>query len=321
MPDNFDLSRSGSARDTKPVVPRFRSWLYPPGMNRGGLATLQFMPLYFAAGGLLFLVLWTVGSLLVPPGTPKLWGQFLTEVILAVSAIAPAFGMAAIENRPFGDYGLPGRIAFGRIFWTGALVGLLALSLLLLLLHFLSCLAFDGVILHGLRILKFGVFWAMFFLLVALFEEFAFLGYPLVALSQAIGFWPTALLSSVVFGYTHLGNAGETWVGALGAATLGLFFCFTVRRTGNLWFAVGLHASWDWAQSFFYGVPDSGTREPGHLLQAALQGPGWLSGAPVGPEGSVLVFVLIATLWGAFARFYPSGREAVLRPELKAAGS
>jgi uncharacterized protein len=321
MPENFDLSRSTAAADRKPVVSRFPAWLHPRAMKRPRLAALQFVPLYFAGGGLLFLVLWTLGGLLVPPATPKLWGQFLSEVILAVSAIAPAFGMAAIENRPFGDYGLPGRIGWGRIFWTGALVGPLALSLLLLVLHWLGCLAFYGLMLQGLRILKFGVFWAMFFFLVALFEEFTFRGYALVALSQAIGFWPTALLSSLIFGYTHLGNPGETWVGALGAGALGLFFCFTLRRTGNLWFAVGLHASWDWAQSFVYGVPDSGTREPGHLLRAALQGPAWLSGAPVGPEGSVLVFVLIATLWSAFAYFYPSGRQAGLRLGLKAAES
>lgn len=318
MPDNFDLSRSNPIAEPKPLeVPRFRSWLYPPGMNRNRLAALQFVPLYLAGGGLLLFLLWTVSGFLLPPGTPKLWRELLGEAILAVSAIAPAFAIAAIEHRSFGDYGLPGRIAFGKSFWAGCLAGPISLSVLLLALALLGCLRFEGVVLHGLRTWKFAFFWAVFFLLVAFFEEFAFRGYVLLALTEGVGFWPAALLTSLVFGYTHRGNAGETWVGALGAAAIGLFFCFTVRRTGNLWFAVGLHAAWDWAQSFLYGVPDSGMREPGHLLQAALHGPAWLSGDPVGPEGSVLIFVLIAMMWIAFDRLYPQKLETAYPPRSK----
>jgi hypothetical protein len=85
-----------------------------------------------------------------------------------------------------------------------------------------------------------------------------------------------------------------------------LFFCFTLRRTGNLWFAVGMHASWDWAQSFFYGVPDSGVVEPGHFLQARLHGPVWMTGGSVGPEGSVLLFALIAVMWFVFDWLFPA---------------
>jgi len=41
------------------------------------------------------------------------------------------------------------------------------------------------------------------------------------------------------------------------------------------------------------------------LFKAVLHGPAWLSGDPVGPEGSVLIFVLIALMWMAFNRLYP----------------
>jgi membrane protease YdiL (CAAX protease family) len=283
----------------------FRSWFRPPFRNQGGLSALQFIPFYAAVGIILFFLLWTLVSYLLPPGVSKLWGELLAEAVFAVSAIAPAFAIAAIESRPFGIYGLPPRQAFGKSFWSGVIWGLVSLSVLLLLMHLFGAFSFGSLALHGLRIWKFAVFWAVFFLLVALFEEFAFRGYPLFAFSEAAGFWPSALLLSVIFGYTHRGNTGETWVGAIGAGAIGLFFCFTLRRTGNLWFAVGLHASWDWAQSFLYGVPDSGEMMPGHLLQSSLHGSRWITGGTVGPEGSVLVFVVIAGMWVVFDRMYP----------------
>ena len=33
-----------------------------------------------------------------------------------------------------------------------------------------------------------------------------------------------------------------------------MVFCLSLWRTGSLWWAVGFHAAWDWAQSFLYGV-------------------------------------------------------------------
>jgi membrane protease YdiL (CAAX protease family) len=87
---------------------------------------------------------------------------------------------------------------------------------------------------------------------------------------------------------------------------IGLFFCFTLRRTGSLWFAVGMHASWDWGESYLYSVPDSGGMVPGHLLNSSFHGPRWLTGGSVGPEGSVLVFVVIAAAWVVFDLIYPA---------------
>jgi len=68
---------------------------------------------------------------------------------------------------------------------------------------------------------------------------------------------------------------------------------------------VGFHAAWDWGETFFYSVPDSGTVFPGHLLSSSLHGAPWLSGGSVGPEGSVLCFVVIVLLAAAFDRMYP----------------
>ncbi|HKW16550.1 MAG TPA: CPBP family intramembrane glutamic endopeptidase [Terriglobales bacterium] len=240
-----------------------------------------------------------------------LWLLLLEEGLLLAAAIIPAVVLSKLEGRNFGVYGLPARGAFGKQFWAGAFWGLAAITVLLLTMRGTGLFEFGHIAVHGFHALKFAIFWGLFFLVVALYEDFLFRGYSLLTLSEAIGFWPTAVLLSLLFGFIHLGNHGETWVGALGAACIGLFFCLTLRRTGNLWFAVGMHAAWDWGESFLYAVPDSGTLVPGRLMRPSFHGNRWLTGGSVGPEASVLVFVLIAAMWIVFDRVYRRVRLSV----------
>ena len=77
------------------------------------------------------------------------------------------------------------------------------------------------------------------------------------------------------------------------AGSFGLLALYSLQRTGSLWFAVGMHAGFDWTETYFYGVPDSGMLAQGHLLNSSFHGPDWLTGGTVGPEGSYLVFLLL----------------------------
>ena len=241
-----------------------------------------------------------------------LWAGMVSRIVVMLCAVLPAVLMRKLEKRSFGAYGLPSLGAFGKEFWYGVIWGFAALSLLLVAMRLAHVFYFGTIGLHGPRALKFAAFWGISFLLVGLFEEFFFRGYTLFTLTRGMGFWPAAVALSIVFGAVHLGNQGESWVGAVAAGVIGLFFCLTVRRTGTLWFAVGLHASWDWAESFFYGVPDSGEMVRGHLLNPSSQGPVWLTGGSVGPEGSLIVFAIIAALFVVFHFLYPQNATASL---------
>jgi len=261
--------------------------------------------LYLAMGTVIFLVFSSIARRFPHTGTGRLWLGMYFEIALLVAVLAPAFAMAAIEHRPFGAYGLPRSGVFGRQFWAGVVTGIVALSCLMLAMRGVGAFYYGHLAIHGERILKFGVFYAVLFLLVGFFEEFSFRGYTQFTVAQGVGFWPAAAIFSLIFGGLHLANPGEAWVGALCAGLIGFFFCFTLHRTGTLWFAVGMHASWDWGESFLYSVPDSGGMSTGHLLSSSFHGPRWLTGGSVGPEGSVLVFVVIAAVWVVFDRVYP----------------
>jgi len=255
----------------------------------------MFYPLEYVAGR------WA-GS--VDLGASGLWSMMLEEFGVFVAAVVPAVVLARVENRPWGAYGLPRRGAFGKLFWVGGVWGFASITLLLGTMYGLRVFEVGHLAIHGMRSVKFAAFWAFYFLLVGLFEDFHFRGYLQFTLTRGIGFWPAAVLLSGYFGWSHRLNEGERWTGLLAAALIGLFFCLTLQRTGSLWFAVGFHAAWDWGETFVYSVPDSGTLFPGHLLKTSFHGPAWLTGGMVGPEGSLLCFVVIAVVWVVFARKY-----------------
>jgi uncharacterized protein len=272
---------------------------------RAGWRLLMYLVMAVAVGAAL---LFTLQGARGAKGAAALWFSFAGEAASVLAVIVPAVIMSRIEKRPFGVYGLPAKDAFGRVFWLGAIWGIVAVSLLMGAMRGAHAFYFGHLALHGIRILKFALYWGVFFLLVGFFEEFLLRGYTLFTLTTGIRFWPAALVLSGAFGGLHLFNPGEAWVGALSAGLIGLFLCLTLRRTGNLWWAVGFHMSFDWGETFLYSVPNSGTTAPGHLLNPSFAGPRWLTGGSIGPEGSVFVFILIALLWVVFDRMYPQAK-------------
>jgi membrane protease YdiL (CAAX protease family) len=278
----------------------------PQGL-RTGWRLLLYVLMWRALRAILGILLEKIG----PHVTVKLWLDLIAESGSFAAVAIPAVVMGWIEKRPFGDYGLPRRGAFGKSFWLGMVWGIVAISVLMLAIGGVGDFSVGKIALHGLRILRMAAFWGVFFLAVGFFEEFLLRGYTQFTLTQAIGFWPSAVLLSIIFAGLHYFNSGESWVGLFAVAVIGFFLCLTLRRTGNLWFAVGFHAAWDWGESYLYSVPDSGGMVTGHLLRSSLHGSRWLTGGSVGPEGSLLFFVVIALTWMAFDRVYPEGKFRV----------
>jgi membrane protease YdiL (CAAX protease family) len=216
------------------------------------------------------------------------------EGAAALALLLAALIMTAIEKRSLADYGLPGRETFGKRFWQAMPYGFVMMSVALGLIAALHGISIEGLALGRVGAVHYGLLYLLGFILVAFFEEFSFRGYLQGTLASGIGFWPAAIVLSIVFGCLHLGNPGEARFGALSAGAFGLLAAFSLRRTGSIWFAIGMHTAWDWGETYFYGVPDSGVAAQGHLLNSSFHGPVWLTGGTVGPEGSAFVFVVLA---------------------------
>jgi membrane protease YdiL (CAAX protease family) len=238
-------------------------------------------------------------------------GMIFAETLVFLVVLIPALIMARLEGRPAGAYGLPLRHAFGRHFWTGAFWGLVLLCAVMLCMRLAHAYTFGPIALAPMEILKYGALWLIGFLMVGFFEEYCFRGYVLYTMTRGLGFWPAAILTSCVFAWVHKSNPGETWFGLSEIVVIALVFAVAVQRTGSLWWAVGMHMSYDWGESFLFSVPNSGTHVVGHLSNSTLSGNRWLSGGTVGPEATVFNLIgelalLVFVLWRYPTVNYPT---------------
>ena len=299
------LSSIAVARRESP----FREMFVGPDGMRAGIRWL----IYLVMVGVVLVIEGAILHFAHPQAGEPVWWGMMAEASMMIAAILPGFLMTKIEGCRFGDFGLPAHGAFGRNFWVGTLWGIASLTVFMLGLRMAGVFTFGSLDLHGERIVKFALYYAVFFLLTGFCEEFLLRGYSQWVLTKGMNFWPAAAFLSVVFGYIHSGNPGEAKTGLVAAGLIGFFFCLTLRRTGDLWWAVGFHMSWDWGESYLYSVPNSGAVLPGHLLHSSFRGPVWLTGGSVGPEGSYLVFVVLVALWVVFDRVYPQVKYGVNR--------
>jgi membrane protease YdiL (CAAX protease family) len=228
--------------------------------------------------------------------------------------------MAAIEHRKLAVFGLGGTRSFRR-FLAGAAWGFLAMSLIIFVLHSLRLLSFDTRLLHGGAILGWGVAQLFAFLFIGIVEEYAFRGYLQFTLThgfmclgnfissphaRAIAFWSASSITSALFLLGHTANGGENKIGLLQVFVVGFVFLAALWRTGSLWWAIGFHMAWDWAQSFLYGVPDSGGLMQGRLFVTHAWGNPLWSGGSAGPEGSALCIPVLLLVVVVLCFTHPS---------------
>jgi membrane protease YdiL (CAAX protease family) len=234
--------------------------------------------------------------------------------------------MSRIERRHNSVYGLGGSRKL-PLFFAGLAWGVTCLSLLVLTLWKTGLLVIDSRLLFGSEALRYGAIWLFGFLFVGLLEEYLVRGYLQYTLtrglaglyqsifktrhSAALGFWTAAVMFSILFGLGHGSNPGESPIGLLAAGLAGFVFCFSLWRTGSLWWAIGFHASWDWGQSFLYGVADSGMMAQNHLLATHPVGKPILSGGATGPEGSIFIVAVLGLVSLIIVFTLPRARSVV----------
>ena len=286
-----------------------RKIFFNPRGLRAGWRLLIFVAIF---AGLSFATDWAIEKIFHPTQRAFLDPvSFIeAEIVSLALALIATWIMARIERRRFRQYGIPGvREAFGRDFWAGSFWGLGSTSLLIGLIAAFGGYRVLGLAIHGTELWYFAAIWLIASLLIGFAEEIQFRAYLLATTADGIGFWAASILLSAGFGALHyFFKPHERWEDFASTGLLGLFMCFTLRRTGSLAFAIGFHATFDFANLFVWSGQNGGEYAVGHLLQTNWNGPQWLTGGLLGPEASRMVFIIIALMFVVFDRLYRSVR-------------
>ncbi|MBS0275153.1 MAG: CPBP family intramembrane metalloprotease [Proteobacteria bacterium] len=220
------------------------------------------------------------------------------ESVNLLIALICTIPFALYEHRGLLSYGFPVRSMLGPRLWEGFIVGAVMAALIAIGMIALGGMQIKGFALNGAALLHAGLAWLGANVLVGLGEEYYFRGYFLQSLWRSIGFWPAALVIAAIFAAAHYFlKPGENIWDVITLVTLSLWLCYTVLRTGNLWFAAGFHAAYDFMQFFVIGTPNGERIPQGRMLNVTFNGPAWLTGGVLGTEASFLMYPLILAIW------------------------
>jgi membrane protease YdiL (CAAX protease family) len=139
-------------------------------------------------------------------------------------------------------------------------------------------------------------------------EEALYRGYWFQNIKRGWGTVPAIVVTALLFGGLHLLNPNAEVLGAVNIALSATIYTLGIVWLGSLWFPIGWHAAWNFAQFFVVGLPNSGISvsfmglDGTTLLATELSGPHWLTGGDFGMEASlirtvILVGAIAAMLW------------------------
>ncbi|MEQ5842482.1 CPBP family intramembrane metalloprotease [Paraburkholderia acidicola] len=288
---------------------RFKAiWMGRNGL-RAGWAALLFMIICVAVVVSIGHIAYVLHHPLRHRGELTPGRQIVLDTVLICAVLVATKVLSLIDRKSWLDYGLraPHRAAhFAQgLFWGVVLV---SGTMAVLMLSGGAKIEFSGLDFRSL--ISAAALWAVVFLLVAIAEELLCRGYLFFKLAAGTNPFVAAVLTSLLFGTAHLGNHGESIRGVVLAILFGLVACVAVWRTGSLWWAIGVHAAWDWSQSFLFDTANSGGLFTGdHFLTTRAIGPDWLSGGSVGPEGSLLMLPVMGLLAFIALRTLPSRHQ------------
>lgn len=251
-----------------------------------------------------FVVPQVILALHVPDGLTA-YGFLVAEIFEAIAVFGATAVLAAIERKRIDAYGLPFQLAFGKRFWEGTAIGVVTAGLVAIAMLASGAMAVTGLALHGEQLAVAALTWLAAMLLVGLNEEYMFRGYPLHTLARGMGFWPAAVLLSLLFGAAHLTKSDENAIDITNIVLLGLLLCLTLQRTGSLWLAVGFHFSFDFMQFFVIGTRNGGAQPVDHLLNVTFPGPAWANGGPLGTEASYFMLPVMLLMFLYIIVRYP----------------
>ena len=145
----------------------------------------------------------------------------------------------------------------------------------------------------------------VFFLLVAITEEFALRGFVLERMLQGgvNKFW-ALFLSATLFSLVHIANPNFDFLSFINILLAGILLGSSYIYTRNLCFPIALHWFWNWIQGPVLGYEVSGNKFCNGLLALRLPEANLINGGAFGFEGSVLCTVLMVVGTGLILKIH-----------------
>ncbi len=241
--------------------------------------------------------------------------EFVTSLVLLCSTAAATYVMLRFINRkPFGAIGLILHSNVFREFGTGIFLGVLMIGGIFLVELALGYVSVAG---RGLtRWEMLGVFFGSLgvCVLAVAFEELLFRGYLFQTLIQGVTLLPAVLIMAGLFAFAHARNPDAGAFGIINVGLAGVWLSVAYVKTRGLWLPIGLHLSWNFAQTTLFGFPTSGLDfAERRLVDAVQSGPPWVTGGAFGPEGGALAtFAILACTTYVLKSKYLEAPEGIL---------
>lgn len=257
--------------------------------GRGGMAAWPLVR--FAAylgAALATIVASTIATRLLVPPAPSPWHDLvlLKNLILPIALfVIYAALVRVMERRPANEVSF--RTGLPTLF-VGILIGSAVIGATFLILWTLGMAEISGG--TGLT----GIERELLALMVTTMVEELLFRVILFGILEAIaGSLVAILISTAAFGMAHFANPGATPFAIFALSVeMGVMLALAYMLTRNIWIAVGIHAGWNFTQSFVLGAQNSGQEHPHSYFDTTFTGPDYLTGGSFGLEGSVVSLAL-----------------------------
>jgi uncharacterized protein len=226
-----------------------------------------------------------------PDGAPHHHEILLISNLASAAVLLVAYGLLVrwMERRAASELSLT---RGAGLFVFGGAIGLALMGSVYLVLWGMGLVTFSS----GTGMAGLGGDLAVYFA-AAVLEELIMRAVVFRLVEQIAGTLIAVVFSAVLFGLLHAMNPGATIVSTSAIAIeAGVLLAVAYALTRNLWFVIGIHLGWNFAEGALFGAKVSGSAATHALIRTSISGPDLISGGGFGPEASLVSVGLLAAV-------------------------
>jgi len=187
----------------------------------------------------------------------------------------------------------------GKDIFLGITVGFVMMAVGFYILKYFGQINVENIQVNYLKI-AIGI---ILFIVVAFNEELILRGYMLNNFMDSMPRYWALLVSSLIFGALHLGNANIDAIGLSNIILAGFLLGVSYTYTKSLWFPIALHFSWNFFQGTIFGYAVSGNETYSLIKQSRTADTIW-NGGKFGFEASVTAIIFLLVFIFLIAKYY-----------------